>query len=495
MLRFEPKEQLGRLFEAAVVLGILAFIVFRYLSYDLVKDPDPEGYVSYANFILDNWSLPSEHRRLPGYPFFLAIIDSIGPFGTIADVYWTQCLLMIALIIGLWWKIRKEFGKFVSAIFLGVFTLPNNYFVYFSTFPMSDLLRQFFLVIHFFLVLKYLKVESRVFDYKIFSLLAINGAVVYAIHPGTKGIFLIFLLCIGIVLAILKFTKPASAGDHQPNEDRGLMVAKLSIAGGLFVMTSVICQAALDRGSSAFYQNWSGWRVAMCLPPASSGTLSDQIESAKSKISERIGYPIEYERPNVFPEMGGANIASTPPFGATSEAWLAEKNARLRAYPTEYIGCMARELLYRHYDIVTHYTPWKTDNTLIKSKYRIIDDSPASWIFRTTGIDILELGPASSWDEAKTPFLLAIANIFLFYILILIGLWQAASKYRLLTASLLLTAIAWSASVVTMFSLEPRYLLPFAPLVYLLQALAISSLVRKTYGFFIKLNIRKLRTE
>lgn len=463
------------------MLALLFLVLKQYLSYDVVSDPDPEGYVSYATHLVQNWTLPEEHRRLPGYPFFLVLVDALGPNGMLLDAYWAQFVLTAILVFVMWWYARKTYGVWVGLAFVGLFAIPNNFFVYFSTVAMSDLLRQVFLTIHFFLVMRYLDDRLPILDYWRLLLLSINGAVTYLIHPGSQGIIYIFVFFLAASALVYGY-----AGKRKPDHvfSRALAIKLVVVVLALAVVVAV-CKQWADRGNSLFYENWSGWRVAMCLPPASHNQLSEKIESAKNEISHRLGYPIEYARPNIFPELGATPIYETPPFGATREEWKQEKTARLYAHPVQYLGCMFREILYRHYDVINHYSPLMPDNAFYKPAYRPMDSSPASQVFRVTGIDLVQIDANANWREILGPLAQAIVKIVVFYGLLAIGLAVAAKRTPILTIAIPLTAIGWSLAIVTLVSLEPRYLLPFAPFIHLAQALAIVTIVKHLLGFLL----------
>lgn len=463
--------------EFLLLFGLLFFVLKQYLHYDVVADPDPEGYVSYANYLMENWSLPAEHRRLPGYPLFLVLVDAIGPYGMLLDAYWAQFVLTGLLVTAMWWFVRKSYGAWAGLVFVSMFAVANNFFIYFSTVAMSDLLRQVFLTIHFFLIIRYFDSRTPVLGYRFVALFAINGALTYLIHPGSQGIiylFVFFLVAGTWVFGVIK----QKMVDYDFNN---ALIIKALIATAAFAMTVAVCKQVADRGSESFYENWSGWRIAMCLPSADHSELAEKIEFAKSEISQRIGYPIQYARPNVFPELGSTPIYEAPPFGATREEWSQEKWSRLSAYPGQYIGCMLREVLYRHYDIVSHYFPFSPDNTFYKPAYRPMDSSPASLVFRATGIDLVAFTSTAKWPELWSPLALAFAKIVTFYGLLGIGIREAAKRTPVLATAIPLTVIAWSFSIVTLVSLEPRYLLPFSPFFYLAYALAIVAIFREGY--------------
>lgn len=467
--------------EIVFILALLSLVLKQYLSYGVVSDPDPEGYVSYATYLIHNWALPEEHRRLPGYPLFLVIVDAIGPYEILLDAYWAQFFLTGSLVAAMWWYVRRSYGVWVGLVFIGLFAIPNNFFVYFSTIGMSELLRQVFLTIHFFLILRYLDVLIPILNYRRILLFTVNGAVTYLIHPGSQGIIYIFVLSLAASALVYGYFGKRRP-DHVFNK---MLLLKLVIVVLAMAVVVAVCKQLADRGNSSFYENWSGWRVAMCLPPASDNQLSEKIESAKSEISRRLGYPIEYARPNIFPELGVTPIYERPPFGATREEWRQEKIARLHARPVQYLGCMFREILYRHYDVINHYSPLMPDNTFYKPAYRPMDSSPASQVFRVTGIDLVEIDANAKWQETLGPLAQAIVKVVIFYGLLAIGLVEAAKKTPILAIAIPLTAVGWSLAIVTLVSLEPRYLLPFAPFIHLAQALAIVMIAKHLLGFLL----------
>ena len=117
------------------ILAVL--LVMQLLAYPVTEDPDPDGYVTYARHLQSTWSL-LDHRRLPGYPFFLAVVDSIGPSMMHVDVYWGQVGLYLLWVAALWFWIRRLVGPLVALVFLALLAAPSFY-THSATVMLADL--------------------------------------------------------------------------------------------------------------------------------------------------------------------------------------------------------------------------------------------------------------------------------------------------------------------------------------------------------------------
>lgn len=454
-MRFvQPLGTWRRIVAEVILAGILlAFAVGQMASFPLTKDPDPDGYVSYAKHLQAHWALPTVHHRLPGYPTFLALVDLIGPGDMHSDAYWAQLFISAVLLIIMAAVVRHHFGPAVALVFLALFAAPN-FFLRYSVVMLADFLTQIFWLVYLAGLAFYLKRSVRVLDWRAATLLGVTTFLIFVTHPGSRYLILILLLSLGLVAFL--FRGAGFPRDRLLAFDRRF-VGKLSVALVVLVAVTVAADHVYDRGSGAFYRRAVGWRVLMCLPPVRESPVDRRIEEVKDRASARLGYRIEDETPVWQTEFEEVGIG----LGDLQKAWM----ERLRAHPFTFLGCVFDEIRFRARIIVDQFFPFKSERRMLTNARR-----PST--YRSAGLDgTAPPGPLSG--RSRLPGVDRLVTVAVFYGLTGLGIWLLFRRFREVPLALALTALLWVGIVALTVPLEPRLLNLFAPFLYLVHAVAV----------------------
>jgi hypothetical protein len=131
--------RVGRLAEAVIVVLLVMELVAQLMTYPPTYSPDPDGYVTYAQYLRDNRALMPSFPRLPGYPFFLALVTDLSSAPLPDNVWWVQGFLMVVLAVVAWALTRRWFGRLPAIVLLGILAAPC-YFTRMSVVMLTDML-------------------------------------------------------------------------------------------------------------------------------------------------------------------------------------------------------------------------------------------------------------------------------------------------------------------------------------------------------------------
>jgi hypothetical protein len=475
------------LWEGLSVLALIGFVVRQLLSFGLTEDPDPDGYVSAARYIQSFGHLPDYHRRLPGYPVFLAIVDWIGPGNMHHDVYWAQLGLSLGLVVVMWWVVRHYFGNATALVFLALLAAPN-FLMRYSVVMLADFVMQLLWLAYLACVLLYYRQSVKTLSYFLLGLTLLT-VVIYLVHPGSKYLLSFFLVsALGVSWFCRHRVDRQRLGLFQLNRR---LVYKSGLALVLVVLLTSVADHAYGAGRANFHERWLGWRICLCLPPVHQTPLDQDIEAAKAKISAKLGYLVEDATPNLYPETEGIiQISGDPlrlmatPLSDREQQVYAIGQERLQHYPLRFLNCAWNEMRLRHYIIAKQFFPFISERRFQTLFLMPQTDSLVSRLYRATGIELAQLPANSSGVKVGVAFSLELVKLLGFYGLTLLGIYRFNQRVPIFPLALVLTFILWFSFLSLAVQLETRYLNPFAPFLYLSHAIAISWLISWAFHRF-----------
>lgn len=449
--------------EAIVVVAVTAALLVQLLSYPTTTDPDPDGYVSYANHLLATGELPRS-RRLPGYPVFLAAATLLFP-GTLHEaVYWAQLWLMVAACLGVWAFARWRFGPLPAILFLGMVAAPS-YLSRMSVLMLPDVPYSL-LMLPFLLGVGWWTLAIR--PPGRWWWLVILGLALFALHatrPTTFALLALYLPSLIVGLLVQRWIGDASRLTSLRN---ALIRTGALLAIGMVVL--VLNDRLLDTGARAYNAELIAYRVVTQLPPASGSAAEKRIEEAKRRFRRIEGQPIEearfgtYEKFAMYTEFRQADVM---------EVW----RDRLYAHPVEYLGVVWQEIRLGHYMLARHVVPYFMDLTrfsLFSARYPRDDGTPEGNMFRQYGLVVLDRKAGPAHYPLETDTTAAILQLIAAWGLLGLGVWRAAARYAAQTLALILLFVGFVVAVAATNTLDARYLLPFIVPIYLGQALGIA---------------------
>jgi hypothetical protein len=236
--------------------------------------------------------------------------------------------------------------------------------------------------------------------------------------------------------------------------------AALLLAGAFVLQTAIL--AVCGTGSVIFYRNALHSRIATYLPPASDSAAERTVEEAKATITAREGQRMEDEN---FTNT----LAVVQP--AIEEVW----RARLAARPLDYVAVMLDELRRKHDFIAMSFAPFVADAIPHRVRIPSRDGSVASRVYRASGFYLPGLG--EGLPSTAAALFKAVARTTLFWIPLAWGVAVLYRRWPFETLTGLFALAAYVAALAFGIFIDGRYLLPFAPFIYLAQAVGIASAV------------------
>jgi hypothetical protein len=451
--------------EILLVTVLFLLVIRQLLSFPVTADPDPDGYVSYAQYVQTFGRLPVGHRRLPGYPLFITLVDRIGPGDAHHDVYWAQFGLAIAFVLTLWVIVRRYFGRIIGLIFLALYAAPN-FQLFYSVIMLADFGQQVLWLLYLTVLLTYLQPNRKISHIPLLMLLAGLTFVSFVIHPGSRYISIFFL---GSILALYGLHRLGFIPQGRLIVFNRQLWQKVGLALLLVIFITVgVERSPMGIGMHHFHRNWIAWRLCLCLPPATSTPLNQEIEAFKDRASAKLGYRVEYEAPNV---LGDDQLNSAMlKLGLPS---LPSQWDRVVRYPWKFLGCGFNELLLRYHAFAKQYFPFMSERRFVTISFLPMTDTPVSKLYRLTGIELQLTTTQDTWLQLGPRIAIAILQILIFYGLTVLGIVLLHQRFPILTIALTLTLIPYFGLLMLALPLEPRYLNPFAPFLYLGHAVAI----------------------
>jgi hypothetical protein len=445
--------------EAAAGIGLSALLVLQLLSYPPTDDPDPEGYVSYATYLQDGWSLPASHWRLPGYPFFLAVVDRVGPGTMHGDVYWAQFGLYLVWIALLWFAIRSRLGPLVAFCFLAIVAWPA-YLTRHSLLMLADFLASITIAVAAFALYGIVRARTVRSAVPWLTAFGVLGMVTYLLHPSAR--IMLVILIAAMALAAVVYRGRAAIG----------LAPRLGMALVVLVVVTGAAAAWADRGSGrySFYAMIESSLV--CLPPVSDTATDRRIEEAKAALSARLGYPAQHATPMNYPEL--EFLGNEVPREELDALW----RQRLMAQPLVQARCGANQLLWRWHIVMRQFAPFDPTLRLATLAYLPETGSPRSTLYRTTGLELWDAPDSVTWEDLTSRLTDEIVRMLRTVVLIVVGTVALVRRFREPALAVVIATVVWAVVVGTTLALEARYLVASLPGIYLAEAMAMAMLVR-----------------
>lgn len=457
-----------RIIEGVLVALLTILLLLQLFSYPATDDPDPDGYVSYAQHLLATGKLMPESRRLPGYPAFLALADKVSGRPLARDVYWVQLTLTVIFVLVAWSIVRRHVGPLTALIFLGILAAPS-YFTRMSVVMLPDV-PYTLLWLPVFLTMAWWVAEPELPGGWLWIIpFGLGLFVLQAIRPTTLP--LAILLAVGLAVAVA-FVFWRSERPYGVRVRWRLSHSLTRVAGIIAValFMSFLTDRLLDTGAREYGADHVPYRVVIFLPPAADTPADQRIEAAKQRFQEVEGEPIErarfltYRSFAFYDEMKREDV-------------LAVWQGRLLANPGRYLTTVFDDLRHGHYLLARYIVPFFFDvdrAPLFRVYYPRDDGSPASNLFRQTGLIVLEREPFPSNFPLEIETVQAILRLVVVWGLLGLGSWQLGRRWPEVTAGFALACVLFVVMIAATNTVDGRYLLPFAPLAYLAQAAGLS---------------------
>lgn len=465
----------------SVVLGLLAYQLHTYGP--TLGDPDPDGYISYANGLKETLSI-QPHRRLPGYPLIVAVVDSLGSGGIAVKMFWFHLVLTVAFVAvtaGFVWHL---FGYSVAAVY-SVLMAYNSYFARDAIVMIADLP----LVVVFYtacaLGLAFLVPNNK--SRPLFgALFFVASSISVAIHPSAHMLIQILLFCAGVVFSVMQM-RAASPLKRFEKFKRVvtplLFLSVLAFTGKELVMNTLQFDSKQDylhlpdvsASSRNLLESWIGFRMLLCLPSGQQSDAVDaEIEALKSKIALRTGYPVEAVVPpgyyaEFLPLLDGKTVESS--------RW----KGRGMQHPMKILQCAASEFRAKYNTLIKNLTPFTDfnhDKSWVTVNYPANTGSPRDELFWTTGINLINTLPADASSMSVTrDAKIEVTRIVLVIVLTFGGVIMIGNVFPGVGAVFLGTLLIWVGVLPVALPLETRYLMTFFPIIYTGQAIFIVCIV------------------
>lgn len=479
-----PASRIRRLLLFLTQLLLLSYVVGQLAdqlhSYGpTLGDPDPDGYISYANALKETWAI-QPHRRLPGYPLIVVLVDSFGIGSIAVKMFWFHLILTVAFVAvtaGLVWRF---FGYSVAFVY-SMLMAYNSYFARDAIIMVADLP----LVVAFYMAcaigLAFLK-HSNKFRLLYAALFFAACIISIAIHPSAHMLLQILIFCACIVFAIRQM-RIVPSPERIEKAKRILMpffvLSILAFAGKGLVANIFQVNGQQDYlhhpdtavSSQNFLKSWIGFRMLLCFPPGQqSDAIDARIEEVKSKVSTRIGYPVESVVPpgyykEFLPLLDGKSVEV--------DRW---KNRALQ-HPLEVFKCAASEFRAKYNILVKNLTPFtgfEHDKTWVThaNDYPAKTASPRDDLFWSTGINLLRVLPSDATAQSvASAAKVEVARMILIIALTFGGLMMIGRAFPGVGLVLIGSQLIWVCALPVALPLETRYLMVFFPVIYTGQAI------------------------
>jgi hypothetical protein len=473
-----PRSTLALAAEIAVGLLLASLLAMQLLELPVTDDPDPDGYVTYARHLKETWTL-MDMVRLPGYPFFLAVVDSIGPSTLHVDAYWAQFGLYLAWVALLWLGIRRLMGPPVALAFLALLALPAFYTRY-AVNMVADFLASTSFTLTTLVLLRFATAPARGIPLGRLALLAVLFGLTFVVHPSTRMMLALFMVCLALaaVLTRGRFGRPSD-----PRLPLRQILTRLAIAMVALGLSTGAVASVADRGNSHYNEAWFASWMVVCLPPVADTEDDRRIEAMKAAAAARLGFPVAEAPPIYYPELYDLYAGKFPFSGEQyktiasldggpfpNERYRPLWQGRMLAQPLEVLRCGARQMLWRYDIFAKQYAPFTSERRLVTLTYLPNTGSPRSILFRTYGIEVLDVPDSATWAELSGPLLREVARVVSLMVVAGAGIVVVFRRFGAPVPAVLLTMAGWYFFIGLTLPLEPRYFLVFAPAIYMTQA-------------------------
>jgi hypothetical protein len=451
--------------EVVVWIVLALLLVLQLLSYDVIRDPDPDGYVTYANHLKETWSLMN-HRRLPGYPLFLAVVDSIGPATMHIDAYRAQFGLYLGWAAVLWLWARRLMGPLVGLVFLTILATPS-FLTRGAVVMVADFLASVTFALTALVLYRAIRAPTRGRFAAWLGLLVLLAALAFVLHPSTRPMLAVLIGCLGLAAAV--YREPPC-------------LARLALALAAIAVSTSAVSAVADRGSGQFILSSATTWALVCLPPVADTEEDRTVEAAKRALADRLGYPAERAIPQYYPEF--APILAIP--DARQQEMAAARHRamaleRVLAHPLGLPGCGAQQAFWRFPILAKQYAPFLADWRFVIPSYPPENGSPRSTLFRTYGIEVTGVPEAATWDELWWPAVGEVARFVWFLVTACIGAASLVRRFRAPALAVLLAIVAWGCIFGLTLVLDSRYFLAFSPGIYLAEAVGVVAIAKRLF--------------
>ena len=443
--------RLRRLVELLAVLALLALLVGQLRSFGITEDPDPDGYVSYARHLQETWSLPPGHRRLPGYPLFLATVDDLGPGTLHEDATYAQGGLYLLWVVVLWLGVRRLLGAVVALVFLAICagpSLPARLGVTLLSDAPAAILAT---------LAAWMLWRAVSHSWRWIAPLAVLGAAAYAVHPTSRAA--LTLLVVGLAAAYVL------------RRERVPVVRLVACLVAFWASTAAV-EAVADSGSARYNADALQAGSLLCLPAVADTEADRRIEGAKAALAARLGHPVEDANPQAYPETTA--VLRLYPNVVLRPLWY----GRLMAHPLRPVGCALRQATLRWHILAKQYAPFWSERRLVTPAYLPATGSPRSVLFRATGVDLWEMPDAASWDHLRWPLIREVGRVLACLVPLVVGAVVLVRRLGTPALAVVLAGLLWCAALGLTHVLDARYLVVFAPGIALAQAVGIVAAVR-----------------
>jgi hypothetical protein len=458
-----PRVGAAALVEVAGVILLVTVLLIQLLSYPTTEDPDPDGYVSYANQLLATGTL-APSRRLPGYPIFLAVVARTVPGPLNEAVYWVQLWLTVLVCLGAWAWTRWRFGALPALCLLGIVAAPS-YFSRMAVLMLSDVPYSM-LMLPLLLGIGWWTLAAAPRGGWLWLLpFALLTFVLQATRATTLGIVVPFagLLVVGLLVARRLGQASRLAG---PRTALARAAALIAVA----LLVGVACDRYLDTGAREFNADMLRYRAAVMLPPADNSAAERRIEDAKRRYRRVEGQRIEDAR---FSAYDSFDLHVEIRADDVRAVW----QARLLAHPGQYLASVLDEFRLGHYIVARQFVPYFLDvprYVRVWAHYPRNDGSPEGDLFRRSGLVVLDRPGAPPHNGLEVDQTSAIVQLAVVWGLIGLGLWRLWRRDAALIVAFVGTFVIFNVAVAATNTIDARFLLPFAIPIYLLEAIGVA---------------------
>jgi hypothetical protein len=470
-----PERRGSKIVEGVLITLLAVLLVLQLLEYPVTDDPDPDGYVSYANHLTSTGRLLPDSRRLPGYPAFLALVAKASNRPLARNVYWVQFGLYVVAVLAAWLLVRRRFGPLTALILLGIVAAPcyvtRMSVVMLPDVPYTILWLPIFLAMGWWVIS-----DHPPGGWVTLIPFGVGLLVLQAIRPTTVPLAILFVPA--LILGVLLARGQESQYGVRFRWGRGAAIGRALGLLGVALVVAVIADQLLDTGARAYNADVLAYRVAIFLPPAANTpaafTPADtRIEAAKQHFREIEGQPIEQARFLTYPTFVFYDEINR-------EDVLAVWQGRLLAHPIEYVGSILGNLRLTHYLIARRLVPFFLDLghlSLFVEYFPRDDGSPAATLFRRTGLLVMDQQPfpANYPFEVETTW--AVLRLLAVWGLAGFGVWQLGRRLPELTIAMTILGLLFVLTTAATNTADIRYVLPFVPLIYLAEAVGLVWLV------------------
>lgn len=450
------------------VLAVLAVLyLLQMLAYSPTQDPDPDGYVTYANHLRENGNF-IDYKRLPGYPYFILAVDVLSPAPIATDVYFVQIGLSLAMFIGLALLIARHFGRGPALLTAAIFAI-KSLFAFISTIMLADFLSVLFAQLILFMgILVFRSTHWRIGLALLGFFVAVSVGI--AVHTSLIWIALSVLIGLGLVWIADRVLpwKFASVSFRKYGIYRTAGLAITAIGSYLVVLAILVPPHPGKKPEfQRFYDGYAAYYMTMCLAPQGEPIDAD-IEASRAQIEAALGYPPERSRhPHMVVPVWVSLLEKHPEL--FPDFW----RERAMQNPISFLGCAYNEVHSRYHDMIENFYPFASERVLVNTFRPKFNAQLANKMYWITGIYVPDMDDSKGLVANSAAFGVELLRVLGFLAALVGGAFLFARKFPELSGALFLGMFGWMAAVSMMLVLDARYLITFAPFIYFCEALAI----------------------